>query len=63
MRLRSADARSGHTELTSDYMREIYTSWLDDDGDDEDEDKTARQPDMPMTAGPVQNAPVGRGPC
>jgi ATP-dependent Clp protease, protease subunit len=37
-------------------MREIYTSWLDDDGDDEDEDKTARQPDMPMTAGPVQNA-------
>ena len=35
-------------------MREIYTSWLDDeDGDDEDK---GRQPDMPMTAGPVQNA-------
>lgn len=29
-------------------------SWLDDDRDD-DEDK-GRQPDMPMTAGPVQNA-------
>ena len=35
-------------------MREIYTSWLDDE-DGEDEDK-GRQPDMPMTAGPVQNA-------
>ena len=35
-------------------MREIYTSWLDDeDGDDEDK---GRQPDMPMTSGPVQNA-------
>ena len=35
-------------------MREIYRSWLDDeDGDDEDK---GRQPDMPMTAGPVQNA-------
>ena len=35
-------------------MREIYTSWMDDeDGDDEDK---GRQPDMPMTAGPVQNA-------
>ena len=35
-------------------MREIYTSWLDDE-DGEDEEK-GRQPDMPMTAGPVQNA-------
>jgi len=35
-------------------MREIYRNWLDDeDGDDEDK---GRQPDMPMTAGPVQNA-------
>ena len=35
-------------------MREIYKSWLDDeDGDDEDK---GRQPDMPMTSGPVQNA-------
>ena len=31
-----------------------WTAWLDEDGDD-DEDK-GRQPDMPMTAGPVQNA-------
>jgi ATP-dependent Clp protease protease subunit len=33
------------------------TKWtaLLDDGDDDDEDK-GRQPDMPMTAGPVQNA-------
>ncbi len=30
-----------------------WTAWLDDG--DEDEDK-GRQPDMPMTAGPVQNA-------
>ena len=29
-----------------------WTAWLDD-GDDEDK---GRQPDMPMTAGPVQNA-------
>lgn len=36
-------------------MRAIYTSWLDDDGEDEDGEK-GRQPDMPMTAGPVQNA-------
>ena len=35
-------------------MRDIYTSWMDDE-DGEDEDK-GRQPDMPMTAGPVQNA-------
>jgi ATP-dependent Clp protease protease subunit len=30
-------------------------SWLDDDQDD-DETEKGRQPDMPMTAGPVQNA-------
>ena len=30
-----------------------WTVWLDEDGDDEDK---GRQPDMPMTAGPVQNA-------
>jgi ATP-dependent Clp protease protease subunit len=30
-------------------------SWLDDD-QDEDETEKGRQPDMPMTAGPVQNA-------
>src|SRR6201996_9010369 len=35
-------------------MREIYRNYLDEDGE-EDEDK-GRQPDMPMTAGPVQNA-------
>ena len=35
-------------------MREIYRDYLDDEEGDE-EDK-ARQPDMPMTAGPVQNA-------
>src|SRR5258705_8408539 len=40
--------------FNEDCMREIYTSWLDDE-DGEDEDK-GRQPDMPMTAGPVQNA-------
>src|ERR1700761_3407723 len=35
-------------------MREIYRNYLDDeDGDDEDK---GRQPDMPMTSGPVQNA-------
>jgi len=35
-------------------MRDIYTGLLDDqDGDDEDK---GRLPDMPMTAGPVQNA-------
>jgi len=31
-----------------------WISYLDDE--DEDEDDKARQPDMPMTAGPVQNA-------
>jgi ATP-dependent Clp protease protease subunit len=31
-----------------------WTAVLDDDGDDEDE--KGRQPDLPMTAGPVQNA-------
>ncbi|HEX3886856.1 MAG TPA: ATP-dependent Clp protease proteolytic subunit [Phenylobacterium sp.] len=36
-------------------MRDIYTSWLDDEDGEEDEEK-GRQPDMPMTAGPVQNA-------
>ena len=35
-------------------MREIYRDYLDDEEGDE-EDK-GRQPDMPMTAGPVQNA-------
>ena len=30
-----------------------WTAWLDDDGD---EDEKGRLPDMPMTAGPVQNA-------
>ena len=30
-----------------------WIAWLDEDGDDEDK---GRQPDMPMTAGPVQNA-------
>lgn len=30
-----------------------WMAWLDEDGDDEDK---GRQPDMPMTAGPVQNA-------
>lgn len=30
-----------------------WTAWLDEDGDD---DEKGRQPDMPMTAGPVQNA-------
>lgn len=30
-----------------------WTAWLDDGDDDEDK---GRQPDMPMTAGPVQNA-------
>jgi ATP-dependent Clp protease protease subunit len=35
-------------------MRDIYRDYLDDEEGDE-EDK-ARQPDMPMTAGPVQNA-------
>ena len=35
-------------------MRDIYRDYLDDEeGDDEDK---GRQPDMPMTAGPVQNA-------
>jgi ATP-dependent Clp protease, protease subunit len=35
-------------------MRDIYRNHLDDeDGDDEDK---GRQPDMPMTSGPVQNA-------
>jgi ATP-dependent Clp protease protease subunit len=35
-------------------MRELYRDYLDDeDGDEEDK---GRQPDMPMTAGPVQNA-------
>src|SRR3954465_11375721 len=35
-------------------MREIYRDYLDDEeGDDEDK---GRQPDMPMTSGPVQNA-------
>jgi len=35
-------------------MRAIYRSYLDDeDGDDEDK---GRQPDMPLTSGPVQNA-------
>lgn len=35
-------------------MRDIYRDYLDDeDGDDEDK---GRQPDMPMTSGPVQNA-------
>ncbi|WP_293903462.1 ATP-dependent Clp protease proteolytic subunit [Phenylobacterium sp.] len=32
-----------------------WTSYLDDE-DDEDGDENARKPDMPMTAGPVQNA-------
>ncbi|MDB5445496.1 MAG: protease subunit of ATP-dependent Clp protease [Phenylobacterium sp.] len=31
-----------------------WTAWLDDGDDDEDE--KGRQPDMPMTSGPVQNA-------
>src|SRR4051795_10272257 len=35
-------------------MREIYTNWLDDE--DGDDDEKGRQPDMPMTSGPVQNA-------
>lgn len=30
-----------------------WMAWLDEDGDD---DEKGRQPDMPMTAGPVQNA-------
>ena len=30
-----------------------WTAWLDEDGEDEDK---GRQPDMPMTSGPVQNA-------
>jgi ATP-dependent Clp protease protease subunit len=30
-----------------------WTAWLDEDGDD---DEKGRQPDMPMTSGPVQNA-------
>lgn len=30
-----------------------WTAWLDEDGD---EDEKGRQPDMPMTSGPVQNA-------
>jgi len=35
-------------------MRDLYRDYLDDeDGDEEDK---GRQPDMPMTAGPVQNA-------
>jgi ATP-dependent Clp protease protease subunit len=35
-------------------MRDIYRDYLDDeDGDDE---QKGREPDMPMTAGPVQNA-------
>ena len=34
-----------------------WTSYLGDEDDDEDEDgESARKPDMPMTAGPVQNA-------
>jgi ATP-dependent Clp protease protease subunit len=39
--------------IHEDDMREIYRSWLDDDDDDEEK---GRQPDMPMSAGPVQNA-------
>ena len=35
-------------------MRDIYRDYLDDE--DGDEDEKGRQPDMPMTAGPVQNA-------
>src|SRR5579859_3591134 len=35
-------------------MREIYRNWLDDEEGDEEE--KGRQPDMPMTSGPVQNA-------
>ena len=31
----------------------MRTAWLDEDGDDDDK---GRAPDMPMTAGPVQNA-------
>ncbi|MEO8115327.1 MAG: ATP-dependent Clp protease proteolytic subunit [Phenylobacterium sp.] len=34
-------------------MRDIWTSRLDDDSDDEEK---GRLPDMPMTSGPVQNA-------
>jgi ATP-dependent Clp protease protease subunit len=34
-------------------MTKWTTAWLDEDGDD---DEKGRQPDMPMTAGPVQNA-------
>jgi ATP-dependent Clp protease, protease subunit len=35
-------------------MRDIYRNYLDDeDGDEEDK---GRQPDMPLTSGPVQNA-------
>ena len=33
-----------------------WTSYLDDEDDDDDKDENARKPDMPMTAGPVQNA-------
>ena len=36
-------------------MREYYTGYMDDDGDDDEDDK-GRKPDMPMTSGPVQNA-------
>ena len=36
-------------------MTKWTAAWLDEDGDDDDDEK-GRQPDMPMTAGPVQNA-------
>ena len=35
-------------------MRDIYRDYLDDE--DDDEEGKGREPDMPMTAGPVQNA-------
>ena len=35
-------------------MRDICTSYMDDDDDGDDE--KGRKPDMPMTSGPVQNA-------
>jgi ATP-dependent Clp protease protease subunit len=51
-KLKRSDGAAG--EAQEDTMREIYRDYLDDeDGDDEDK---GRQPDMPMTAGPVQNA-------
>jgi ATP-dependent Clp protease protease subunit len=37
-------------------VRELWTGRRLDDDDDGDEDEKGRAPDMPMTAGPVQNA-------